>query len=281
MAPVIPFLLFACVAQAEDRFFDSAGVQIRYTVEGKGVPVVLVHGYGINQEMNWVETGVTKALAGRYQVIALDTRGHGRSGKPHDPKQYGVAMAEDVIRLMDHLKIPKAHVAGYSLGARIVSVLLAVHPDRLRTAIIGGAGLKDERGLEAQRKLMTELADSLERGQGIGPLMTALAPVGAAPPNAEQIEAANKQFLALNDALAMAAVSRGNISMEPDEARLAANRVPVLALVGDADPRKPEAERLAQKTPRVKVVVIPGANHQDAPRHREFVEGLKAFLDAN
>jgi pimeloyl-ACP methyl ester carboxylesterase len=77
--------------------FDSSGVEINYVVEGGGAPVVLVHGFASSLQGNWKDTGVIPALvaAGR-QAVALDCRGHGRSGKPHDPTAYaGTAMAGD------------------------------------------------------------------------------------------------------------------------------------------------------------------------------------------
>ena len=54
-----------------------------------------------------------------FQLIALDCRGHGKSDKPHDPAEYGPEMAADVVRLLDHLRIEKAHLLGYSSGAFI------------------------------------------------------------------------------------------------------------------------------------------------------------------
>jgi pimeloyl-ACP methyl ester carboxylesterase len=100
-------LLVCCcaIARAEDRFFESNGVKIRYTVTGQGEPVVLIHGFTANIETQWALPGVIKALAADYQVIALDNRGHGKSDKPHDAKKYGAEMVEDAVRLLDHLKI--------------------------------------------------------------------------------------------------------------------------------------------------------------------------------
>ena len=61
---------------------------------------------------------VIDALKKDYKVIALDLRGCGGSGKPHDPKAYGIEMVNDVVRLLDHLKIDKAHIVGYSMSAK-------------------------------------------------------------------------------------------------------------------------------------------------------------------
>ena len=102
--------LVAGAGSAEDQSFDSAGVRIRYIEEGQGEPVVLVHGYTSNAEAQWARTGVLQALAGQYRVIAMDVRGHGRSGKPHDAAQYGPEMGLDILRLLDHLGIRRAHM---------------------------------------------------------------------------------------------------------------------------------------------------------------------------
>src|SRR5262249_23725638 len=152
--------------------------------------------------------GVIKALAKDYRVIAFDNRGHGKSGKPHDPKKYGAEMVEDAVRLLDHLKLKKAHVAGYSMGAMLTARLLAAHPERVLTATLGGAGpaRKDDGELP---RFADRLADSLEQGKGIGPLLEALTPAGKPKPSAGQLETLNKIFTTLNDAKALAAVVRG------------------------------------------------------------------------
>src|SRR3954453_5722440 len=115
--------LVAGAGSPEDQFFDSAGVRIRYIEEGQGEPVVLVHGYTSDAEAQWARTGVIQALAAQYRVIAMDLRGHGGSGKPHDPAQYGPEMSLDIVRLLDHLGIRRAHIVGYSMGAHIVAQL--------------------------------------------------------------------------------------------------------------------------------------------------------------
>jgi pimeloyl-ACP methyl ester carboxylesterase len=111
-------LLLAVAAHAEE--FDSAGVKIHYTTTGQGDPVILVHGLYSSAKMNWELPGITATLAKSHQVIAPDCRGHGQSDKSEADDQYGVPMAEDVVRLMDHLHIPKAKIAGYSMGGMIV-----------------------------------------------------------------------------------------------------------------------------------------------------------------
>ena len=83
--------LLTCSAslRAEDFYFDSDGVKIHYIIEGEGEPVLLIHGFAAKLQVQWGMPGVIKDLAEDYQVIAIDNRGHGRSGKPHDPAKYG------------------------------------------------------------------------------------------------------------------------------------------------------------------------------------------------
>src|SRR4029450_2416367 len=124
---------------ADDQFFDSNGVRLRYVDQGSGPPVVLIHGFSGSLDLGWVEAGVLPNLATDYRVIALDCRGHGKSDKPHDPQSYGLQMGQDVVRLLDHLNIARAHIVGHSMGAGITAKLLTTNPDRFLTATLSGA----------------------------------------------------------------------------------------------------------------------------------------------
>lgn len=124
----------------ESSTFDSAGTKIHYTVEGAGEPVLLIHGYRANGNLNWRVPGVNRLLSSDYRVIALDARGHGASDKPTEVDAYGEHMVEDAVRLLDHLQIERAHVVGYSMGGMITMKLTALHPERVRSAVVGGMG---------------------------------------------------------------------------------------------------------------------------------------------
>lgn len=261
---------------AQDLFFDSEGVRIHYTVEGHGDPVLLIHGFGANIEMNWSSTGIIKELSSNFHVIAIDNRGHGKSGKPHDPAAYGMEMIKDSIRLLDHLKIQRAHVVGYSMGGRIACALLGFYPERLRTAVLGGAGWFPP-GDAWMGGLQRELAESLKQGKGVGPLLMALNPPGNPPPTPEQIAMTNKLVLSAADTQALAAVM-SNPFPSPDEAQLRAVKIPVLSLIGELDPMKISMDRLQGVVPDFRMVVIPKATHGTATRSPEFVGSLKNFL---
>jgi pimeloyl-ACP methyl ester carboxylesterase len=261
-------------------YFDSNGVKIHYVVRGKedGEPVLLIHGFTVNIEMQWGP--VLKALAKDYKVIAMDCRGHGGSEKPHDPKKYGLEMAKDAVRLLDHLKIDKAHVVGYSMGGSLTLQIAARYPERVRTATLGGMGLPEP----GRQKFMETLADSLEQGKGFGPLVLALTPKDKPRPSAEQLKAIDATLLGRSDVKALAAVARGNVidkDLALTEAQITGIKVPMLALVGADDPLRAGVDALKKRLPDVKVVVIDKADHVTAFGREEFVSGLKDFLAAH
>lgn len=135
---LIAFILSAMSVMADD--FDSAGVRIHYTVQGSGEPVILIHGLYSSGAMNWGLPGTSALLARHFRVIAVDCRGHGQSEKPTAEGAYGTNMVEDVVRLIDHLDIPKARIAGYSMGGMIAMKLAVTHPDRVSRVVLGGMG---------------------------------------------------------------------------------------------------------------------------------------------
>jgi len=103
------------------------GIRIWYAEFGKGEPVLFVHG-GLANANYWGNQ--VRAFAGRYQVIVMDSRGHGRSTRNAAPYGYDL-MASDVVGLLDYLKIRKVALVGWSDGA-IVGLDIAMHrPERL------------------------------------------------------------------------------------------------------------------------------------------------------
>ena len=135
---------------AQIKHFDSAGVSIAYIDElahteapPQALPVLLIHGFASNISMNWLLPGWVETLrqAG-FRVIAYDNRGHGQSEKIYDLEKYGAPlMADDAARLLDHLGVARAHVMGYSMGARIAAFLTLQYPERVARLIFGGLGI--------------------------------------------------------------------------------------------------------------------------------------------
>jgi pimeloyl-ACP methyl ester carboxylesterase len=95
-------------------FVMSAGVPIHYEVRGAGPPIVLVHGFASSLEGNWAQSGWVDFLVRRGRtVVGLDCRGHGLSGKPHDPDAYGGNhMPDDVLAVMDAVALERADNKG-------------------------------------------------------------------------------------------------------------------------------------------------------------------------
>ncbi len=273
-------MLAATAGFAQDQFFDSDGVKIRYVVEGEGEPLVLIHGYTASYETNWKMPGVATKLAQHYKVIGIDCRGHGKSDKPHDAAAYGAKMSADVKNLLDHLNIPKAHIAGYSMGGMITLHFINTYPERCLSGIVGGMGWSEEP--VGGPDFAETLAKSLESGQGIAPLIAALTPAGQPAPSEEEMKMMNQMLLAINDAKALAAVARGFSGLTLTKAQVQANKVPAIGIIGEIDPLKVAADSMkANLGSIVDVVVIPGADHMTAFGNTMMAEAMLKFLKAH
>ena len=112
---------------AQSGFAPVNGIRIWYATFGRGEPVVMLHG-GLANSNYWGHQ--VRALQQRYQVIVMDSRGHGRSSRNEQPYGYDL-MASDVLALMDHLGIRKAAIVGWSDGAIIGLDIAMHHPERV------------------------------------------------------------------------------------------------------------------------------------------------------
>ena len=245
--------------------FRSGDLDIAYLDEGKGDPVVLVHGFASTKEVNWVQPAwVSTLVRAGYRVLALDNRGHGASGKLYDPADYHTKrMAEDVRALLDERGIARADVMGYSMGARITAFLALRHPGRVRSAILGGLGIHLVEGVG----LPQEIADALD-----APSLAAVT-----DPQGRAFRAFGEQTE--SDLRALAACIRGSrqtLSRE-EVARLA---VPVLVAVGTKDDVAGSAHALAALIPGAQALDIPNRDHMLAVGDRTYKAGVLAFLAA-
>jgi pimeloyl-ACP methyl ester carboxylesterase len=247
------------------QFFNSDGVDIAFIDEGEGFPTLLIHGFGSNHRVNWVSTSWNGALtaAGR-RVIAFDNRGHGESGKPHDPSAYGfVNMAEDARRLLDHLRIKTADVIGYSMGARIAAELALNHPERVRSAVFGGLG---------EAMVTRSPFDPLE------PLLAAL----RAPSLDDVSDERGRTYRKFADQtgsdrealIACVTGSRERLTQE----RAKGIGVPVFVAVGSEDEGAGTAAGLAALIPEAEAFEIPGRDHMKAVGDRAHKAAALAFL---
>ena len=277
---LLAVFLLASTASAQDRYFDSAGVRIRYVDTGNGPPVVLVHGFTGDIERSWVNNGILPDLARDHRVVAFDLRGHGHSGKPHDPRAYD-EIGLDVIRLMDHLGIEKAHVVGYSLGGIIVAKLLTTHPRRFASAVLGGASYRRARSSEAD-EATAAAAREIEAGI-YRALIVSTAPTDEPAPTEEAIRARSREIAASSDVLAHAALMRARRALLVSDAEIAKVRVPTLAVVGSVDPALPRIQAMVKRWPGLEVEVVPGAAHptvheRGLPRRPHFAHAIRRHI---
>ena len=246
--------------------FHHGDVEFAYFDQGEGDPIVLVHGFASNKDVNWVNPSWVSTLtrAGR-RVIALDNRGHGQSSKLYDPADYGAPlMAEDVRALLDHLQLERADVMGYSMGARITAFLAVNHPARVRSAIIGGLGIK------------------LIEGQ-TGPMTEAIVAALEAPSLADVSDPTGRAFRSFaeqtkSDLRALAACMRSPREKLTRE-KVAGITAPVLVAVGTKDDVAGSAEALAAVIPGAQALDIPDRDHMLAVGDRVFKDGVLDFLN--
>jgi pimeloyl-ACP methyl ester carboxylesterase len=257
-----------------DRFFDSAGVRIRYIDVGPrdGEPIVFVHGFTGSIDRARGGSGIIDALDDEHRVIALDLRGHGKSDKPHEPEKYGAEMAADVIRLLDHLHIERAHLIGYSLGAGIVFKLMADHPDRLLSAMPCGIGLRPQSAEE--REFYQARASALEQAGRTG---AARDESDAEAPLDRRMQGFVEAVSRGNDPAALAAVLRSVDDVMPDVSELEHNSVPSLSIFGEHD-QVAGIAWTAERMANLDVKILDGANHFNAPGHPDFIPAIKAFV---
>ena len=247
--------------------FNSDGVSIAYfDLPGPredAEPVLLIHGFASNTKVNWVDTGWVAELAGAgYRVIGIDNRGHGQSEKLYGIEDYGAPlMAEDARRLLDHLAIPRAHVIGYSMGARIAAFLALAHPERVASLVFGGLGINMVRGMA-----------------GTGPIAHAL--------EAPSVDAVKNQAARTfrvfaeqtkSDLKALAACIRSARAPITAEA-VATLAPPVLVAVGEHDVVGGPAAELATLIPGAQAFTISGREHMKAVGDRTFKAAVREFL---
>jgi pimeloyl-ACP methyl ester carboxylesterase len=285
MNALIQGLLAACIwigaATAQDRFFLSGGVRINYVDHGAGAPVLLIHGFTASIEPAWIETGILPDLARDYRVIAFDLRGHGKSSKPHDPRDYD-EVALDAIRLLDHLGIQKAHVVGYSLGGIIAAKLLTTHAERFLSAVLGGAAYRRSQSTRADREADAAAREIEEKGI-YRALLVSTWPTDEPPPTEDKLLERSREIAARNDLRAHAALMRARRALVVKDSELAKLQVPTLAVVGAADPALPRVKAMEAVWPGLEVEVVSGAAHptvhpRGLPRRAEFREAIRRHI---
>ncbi|WP_315923402.1 alpha/beta hydrolase [Mesorhizobium sp. SP-1A] len=246
--------------------FSHDGFEIAYLdrppVSGSGDPVLMIHGFASSHYVNWVAPGWFKTLndAG-YRAIALDNRGHGVSTKSYDAEDYTPArMASDSAALLDHLGIERAHVMGYSMGARLSAVLALSDPGKVATLVLGGLGIG--------------MVDGVGDWDPIADALTADDAGTITHDRGKMFRAFADQTRSDRRALAACITTSRALLSEDEVARIAQ---PTLIAVGTRDDIAGSPDELAALMPNAAVFHIEGRDHMLSVGDRSFKQRVLQF----
>lgn len=264
--PAAPATAKPALLAAADQELTAGDVTLRYRDAGTGDPVILIHGYSASLESM---AGIAAALP-QYRTVAFDVRGFGRSSKFAEPGRFGQLMVDDVVRLMDHLKIARAHLIGHSMGALIAANVAARYPDRVSTAtLVAGPFYADAATFTHETSRWTT---DLEGGKGLTNFMQWLFP--AFKP--EMAAGFNAQVMKANDLGSLIAVMRSLPTLAI--AGLPANGNRILLVAGTGDPLFPLSPAFAKQSPGSRVVEITGADHVAVILNAAAVTAIREHL---
>ena len=246
------------------------GIEIDYTVSGRGRPVILSHGYGATGRM-W--DGQRQTLGDRYRLITWDMRGHGQTESPSNPVEYSTeATVADMKALLGSLGASRAVVGGLSLGGYMSLAFYLTHPEMVEALIIcdSGPGYRNAEARRAWNERANERAGNLEaRGlEALGGRSREVRDAVGRHASAQGLAHAARGMLAQQDARVIDG--------------LASIRVPTLIVVGDQDtPFLAPCEYMAKKIPGARLEVIAGAGHaSNLDQPEAFDRVLVSFLDS-
>jgi pimeloyl-ACP methyl ester carboxylesterase len=244
------------------RFRGLDGEELAWREVGAGRPLVLLHGLMGSGALLAGQSLVPALAEHGYRVILPDLRGHGDSGRPHDPACYpSDILADDMLAFIGHLGIDDYALGGYSMGGKLVLRLLA-RGARPAHAVVGGQGLD---ALDAES----------ERTNGHRRLLAAVADGAALPAGSPEEAAADWIRQSGIDARAVGLVLGSFVATAADA--LGSYSAPALVLVGDQDSRGASAGSLAALLPYGQLVLVPG-DHVTALAAPEFAAAVLEFL---
>lgn len=240
------------------RYFVSA--------QGNGRPLLLLHGF-TGSSQNWQE--LIPTLSSRFQIIAVDLLGHGRTDSPPDPARYQMAeAASDLITILDELGVTQAHLLGYSMGGRLGLYTAVHHPNRINRLILESAspGLAAAVERRERRQRDNALADKIERA-GIESFVNfwEQLPLWSSQ---KQLDTAVRQKLheqrLQNHPTGLANSLRGmGTGIQPSLWQQLGNlKMPVHLIAGELDDKFVAINRrMAAQIPAARLDIVPGAGH--------------------
>lgn len=240
-----------------EGYVENDGAHIWHAVYGSGPAVILLHG-GLGNSGNWGHQAPPLIAAG-YTVIVIDSRGHGRSTRDDRPFSYG-RMADDVLAVMDTLRVEKASLIGWSDGACTALVLADRHAERVNGVFFFACNMDPSGTLDFQP---TPALDRCFHRHRL---------------DYERLSATPDAFDALVSDVSRMMQTEPNYSADD----LAGISVPVTIVLGEHDEfiRPEHAAYLAASIPGATLVTLPGVSHF-APLQRPtlFNDAVLAFLN--
>ncbi|MEU5691789.1 alpha/beta hydrolase [Actinosynnema sp. NPDC020468] len=246
-------------------YADVNGLHLYYELHGEGSPLVLLHGGMLTVDLAFAE--LIPTLARTHLVIAPEQQGHGRTADVERPIT-PATLASDVVALLDHLGVDRAHVLGHSMGGEVALELAVSHPTRVRSVVPMSVTVRPE-GLHEDLTDPSRYATSTRM------------------PTAQDFAEFRDAYLRLSphperfDAF-MASLSASNaVPQGWSDEQLAAVTAPVLVVQGDHDFVTVEHAGLMQRLiPGARLAVLPGTTHMTVTKRADLLLPILAdFLD--
>lgn len=249
------------------------GKEIFYEVEGRGEPLIFIHGLGVTHEM-WVWQA--EELKSDFQVIVYDLPGHGKTENILPEKDIYRGLADDLKRLMDHLGLEKASLCGLSLGGRVALAMAIHYPERVDKLIVSSTfdrvqGLTERfttwLGTRMLKKMtMERIVQSSAKSFFPAPELRKAAEIYSR----EAMKVKKDAILHLSYAAREVDYSSG----------LTLIKSPALVFVGEREKTMIKiAQRIANKLPNARLEVIPGVGHiWNMEKPGLFNAKVRAFL---
>ena len=253
------------------------GIKMAFDDEGRGTPVVLLHGFPFDRSM-WSEQA--RGLSATYRVIAPDLRGQGETELGGGSATMA-EMAEDVAGLLDSLNVGRAVVGGLSMGGYVAFEFIRRFPERVAALVL--ADTRPQADTDEARRTREETARRALQ-DGMGPIADSMLPKllsAATLEHRPDIIAHTRAMMLGTRPEGAAAALRGMGARRDQTDMLPEVDVPTLVVVGGEDSITPptDAEAMAGKIRGARLVLIEGAGHlSNVERPEEFNRALGDFL---
>jgi pimeloyl-ACP methyl ester carboxylesterase len=242
----------------ESGYAKVNGIDMYYAVYGKGDPVLLIHG-GLGHADIW--SSQVAELSKTHKVIVADSRGHGRSTRDAQPYGYDL-MASDYLALLDHLKIEKTALVGWSDGGIIGIDIALHHPERLTRLYAQAANVTTDGVIPTVMENKTFAAYIERSGEDY-----------------KKLSKTPGEYDAFVTQISHMWESQPNWSKE----ELAKITTPTAIVAGDHDEaiKREHTDYIASAIPGAKEIILPNASHfamLQAPD--EYTKSVEDFIDA-